>query len=217
MKKRYIGIILLLALAGSALVGCAGNKNESQNKDTQSNVQQDIQPEVSSNVESEKNKEQQNVEPEKNKEQKNNEAQDNKKSNKNCEKNKSEVKEKGNKKVEDEKNDNKSTEYKKLSGKFVCIDSSIFDKMPSDKKDQLKKELHNAILKFNDDGTVFSGMVLKDGKEKGVSAKFTQTKDKLFISNDGNKNKEESNYTFDGKILKITDSKTNITLTFEKQ
>lgn len=188
MKKKYVGVILMLALAGAALVGCSFNKKD----------QTPPAPESSpvSNQESQSVEENKSEEPKQNENPSENKGKPDGKKNKvdSKPKTKTEPKKDGSKK-------NNNEDYKKISGKFgIELPNNSNEKLSEKEKafvDALKKELEKMIYEFNENGTFVVS---------GAKGKFEQTKDKVILSGiNGNNAKKEFNYNYDGNTLKLID------------
>lgn len=210
MKKKYIAIVLMLALSCVAFAGCAGNKKEEtpQAPETSENANQaeqkpepnsDANQAVPANV---------------------NESEKEEKNNQN-KKNSGKIDRNNGKTAKNKSEGNKSEAgFKKLSGKFsLCVPE---DKNSDGSKEE--KELRKALIEgmkkvtyeFKGDGTVFIGTDTPQGPI-GVPGKFTQTADKLVISSGDTDTKEEFSYTYDGNTLKLIDPKSKNTITLVKK
>lgn len=228
MKKNYIALTLILATSAAAFAGCADKKDnqslpsETEQVSSESNndnmTSQEPSSEDSENAKTEENKGIQNKNKNKGNE-----------SNAEINSNKGKINEKNSKDSKNnEKNSNinknnnqnknvSNTEFKKLSGKFICVDSPLLKTIPESERENARKELRNTYYDFKDDGTLIIGMNTPNGPIE-FKGNFTQTKDKLVlsISIDDMNEKEESSYTFDGKTLKLTNPE-NLTTVFEKK
>lgn len=205
MKKKYVGIILMLALAGTALAGCSF---------AQKDQTPPAAPETSQEAPAQEN---QNNEEQKQEEQK---PEEQKQDNKTPSKNKENPNKKNNAQPatnnENTKKENNNQEYKKLSGKFSIElpnkDTSKLNDKEKEFAEALKKELEKIVYEFNENGTfVISGI-------QKISGKFEQTKDKIIISDvAGDSSKKEFNYSYDGNTLKLVQPNSKEELVFKRK